>query len=600
MRWVIGEVRDFNLSLTGGVFKVDSSEAGADGNANRYLSISAYDSDGVIRINPGTESTIFFNREVGAKKNLHIWDGDANPVFASDGANRRIGVRTATPRQALEVQGNVLISGGNQLMLHDNGGNDALRGRLFAVTESPHIRLYAADGADVGIQDGGTTNLFIEGSNGNVGIGTNSPRGKLHVNGRIESGNTGGGVGDLRLYDTGNNSIRTRGVGANSFLTDMEGTGAIGNWEMRDFNLNLTGGVFKIGSSEAGADANGNRFFSISAYDSDGVVRINPGPESTLYLNREVGAARNFHVWDGNASQVLSTIGATRRVGIGTTNPGSKLHVAGTVRAERLCDENGNNCRDLSEAVAGGESKWKDVNSGIAYNQGNVAINTNSPTGRLHVGGMRSDRYVMFEARANNDEIPVKFRTKAANGQITTPSVIGKPGTSGANNALWMSSDGTFPNAVARGERLGVGTASPAETLHVNGNALISNGKQLQLRTSGNNLRGQFWASDSSPHLTMRTSSGEDIAFQDSGTTNMFIEGTNGHVGIGTTSPSGRLHVAGRIESGLTNGTVGDLGSMTAAITPCELAVTVPTAFSLIWKAPAPLVTGKFVTSTSA
>ena len=26
-----GEVRDFNLSLTGGVFKVDSSEAGADG-----------------------------------------------------------------------------------------------------------------------------------------------------------------------------------------------------------------------------------------------------------------------------------------------------------------------------------------------------------------------------------------------------------------------------------------------------------------------------------------------------------------------------------------------------------------------------------------
>ena len=91
------------------------------------------------------------------------------------------------------------------------------------------------------------------------------------------------------------------------------------------FNLNMTGGVFKIGSSERGADTNGNRFFSVSAYDSDGVVRINPGPESTMYLNREVGAARNLHVWDGNANQVMSTIGSTRRVGIGTTNPGSKL-----------------------------------------------------------------------------------------------------------------------------------------------------------------------------------------------------------------------------------------------------------------------------------
>ena len=121
-----------------------------------------------------------------------------------------------------------------------------------------------------------------------------------------------------------------------------------------------------------------------------------------------------------------------------------------------------------------------------------------------------------------------------------------------------MSSDGTFPNAVARGERLGVGTASPAETLHVNGNALISNGKQLQLRTSGNNLRGQFWASDTSPHSQCAHPGGEDIAFQDSGTTNMFIEGSNA-CRYRYTAPSGRLHVAGRIESGLTNGTVGDL-----------------------------------------
>ena len=395
------EIRDFNIRMTGGVFKIDSSEAGTQTNSNRFLSMSAYDSDGVIRINPGSESTIFFNREVGVKRNMYVYDGDTNTVLSTRGSTRRVGINTASPEETLHVSGHALVSGGHRLKLKTD--RNILRGEIWASESGPHLRLNTSNNEDIAFQDAGTTNMFIEGSNGYVGIGTSSPRGRLQVVGRIESGQTNGTVGDLKLYDTGDDALRIRGVGNDSFLWDMDGTGGRGKLEMRDFDLRLTGGVFKVDSSEIGADTNANRFLSISAYDSDGVIRINPGTESTIFMNREVGVKRNMHIYDGDSGSVFSSIGSSRSVGIRTT--------------------------------------------------------------------------------------------------------------------------------------------SPRQPLEINGHTLIAGGHQLRLRTSGNNLRGQIWVQDNAPHMNIRTSGGEDIAFQDGGQNNMWIEGSNGNVGIGTTSPDYPLDV---------------------------------------------------------
>ena len=56
---------------------------------------------------------------------------------------------------------------------------------------------------------------------------------------------------------------------------------------------------------------------------------------------------------------------STNRIGIGTTNPNATLDVNGTVRAQTICDENGSNCRDLSDG-------WS---------------NTSCPTGYIWVPG---------------------------------------------------------------------------------------------------------------------------------------------------------------------------------------------------------------------
>src|SRR5215471_14780421 len=67
--------------------------------------------------------------------------------------------------------------------------------------------------------------------------------------------------------------------------------------------------------------ANPNRYFMMTSYGSDGVIRMNSGPDSTLFVNREVGVARDFYLMNGNTATILYAQGATGNVGIGTTNP---------------------------------------------------------------------------------------------------------------------------------------------------------------------------------------------------------------------------------------------------------------------------------------
>ena len=53
---------------------------------------------------------------------------------------------------------------------------------------------------------------------------------------------------------------------------------------------------------------------------------------------------------DDNATTTAITIDIIKRVGIGDSSPDAALDVAGStgIRAEQICDESGNNCKDLS------------------------------------------------------------------------------------------------------------------------------------------------------------------------------------------------------------------------------------------------------------
>ena len=162
------------------------------------------------------------------------------------------------------------------------------------------------------------TNLILADSQTNkVGIGTTVPQYLLHVN---------GGIGVTNLYVSGIATITT-GIVTNLTSTNLNVTGigtiVTGNiTNLTNTNLNVTG------------------IATIATLNATGIGVTN----LTVYNNLSVGGVSTFTngpvligsgTSTGTASQRLQVTGGTYvsgNLGIGSTNPTSKLHVVGDVR----------------------------------------------------------------------------------------------------------------------------------------------------------------------------------------------------------------------------------------------------------------------------
>lgn len=130
---------------------------------------------------------------------------------------------------------------------------------------------------------------------------------------------------------------------------------------------------------------------------------------------------------------------------------------------------------------------------------------------------------------------------------------------------LWIGSTGNTIESQTlfvdeANERLGIGTASPSNAVHVVGTgiriistATNANNGEIRLGTVGNNNIPQIRMGNSSNpdafrisnagYWSIGTYSNSDLRFNVNSTTAMHIESTNQYVGIGTTSPGSTLTV---------------------------------------------------------
>ncbi|WP_448044404.1 tail fiber domain-containing protein [Bradyrhizobium liaoningense] len=272
------------------------------------------------------------------------------------------------------------------------------------------------------------------------------------------------------------------------------------------------------------------------------------------------GTAGYLGVWTGATSLGLSSTTAgqqlfwdatNHRLGIGTASPGSKLQVSVANASNdgvAVTSANGSSIYLGPDRGAGGSNAlvqagdgslifsdgtaesgnfvigpWSAGANGIRItNAGNVGIGTTSPGAKLEVRSGSEPEERLFQIRNNAGTVYYMGVKNAANGQ-----------------AFYLGGNAGDTLAVTAGGNVGIGTTSPAYRLDVAGDLNSSTVYRLNNGTVSANFQLN---GTSNPILNVVSNHG--LEFRTGNTERMKIDAA-GNVGIGTTSPAHKLHVAG-------------------------------------------------------
>jgi len=441
-------------------------------------------------------------------------DGN-NPKVYIQNANSIFGSPQAEDLLLQPIGGNVGIGTASpDLELHVHDANNATSGIILSSTSGYH-RFYEGSG-QLYIQSGtaasadsradihftsmyaGTSYMKIRGSNGNVGIGTTNPNQKLEVHGNILLGNN-----DVNSFIHGGASA-AMSADTNILIVadsnDTSGAAPAGNI------------IFGSGSA---VDTNQNRDFTYAqAYPSN--------------------VPRNEHMritGDGN-------------VGIGTTDPAGKLDVVASTEGDYIA-------RFKNSSVASDEDARIVIEASDAAGESQILLQTTdeSTTHKWNIttgSGLTPSLGFQYDSDFNGGTWAMNI-LHGGNVGIGLTSPAFTLDVNGVSRSRGVCVNSGFGNNTAR-PALSSGSTHPSyeiRSLGGNGNVGSTGADDgfLRLRAGGGTGTNSASYIDLSGYSTY---SGGDmkrnIVFGTLGTERMRIK-ENGNVGIGTTSPDGRLHI---------------------------------------------------------
>jgi hypothetical protein len=514
-------------------------------------------------------------------------------VFYNPNATSNVFYTSGTERMRITSSGNVGIGTSDffeNAKLTLQGG---LVVRSGAISNAPSQNAVVLDNA------GGISRLMASGAStwnavlainpfgGNVGIGTTNPTEKLHVAGVaqiLDDGSRGritfqisSTQNDLYSTTTAFDDYRNLRLSSNELILSSGGTtermritssGNVGiGTTTADYRTQIettSANVFLVKNTSS-TSFNRSYFYN---NNNIGTQFLNFG--SAYGFGTEFGVGQNGSVLQSNTTSAfaigtststplyLGTNGTERmritsagKVGIGATNPYSKLEIvgpstsysnspsivltdnAGTINSRRwLIGNVATDYGSLNFAVSTTNSN-DPVNSKMTIKkEGNVGIGTTSPAYPLEVNGS-------INVYPNNF-----FRYDGDTGIIGSATSIGgasnQLGIRASNDILFATNGANERMRITSGGNVGIGTSSPSEKLTLSGGAL-----RLESATGVSSYVHYISPGNDEWSAGMNGAYDFQIAYSNGlGTPRMTLL-KGGNVGIGTTSPTSKLQVVG-------------------------------------------------------
>ena len=496
-------------------------------------------------------------------------------------SNGKVGIGTTGPTETLDVRGVVRISRSG---VNDSGilafgnfvngsgyyDNGIFRSALNTISTSGnilHIGSYEALAFTTSTHALGSQaiRMFINGSNGYVGIGTTNPGYQLEVN---------GWVGASRYYPYNTNSTYIDGDGSGIRIT---GTGYLyvpasggsyfeGSVRMRGSISNDNGAYLQINGGTSGHTYfNGNVGIGTTnpatlhhIYGSGNIfTRYTNTSNSGHYVDVGTNSSGDGFIYSYGAYPLLfGTNGSTRmtilsggNVGIGTTAPdyrldiydvssAARVRVRGTANFTLFHTQNtsGNLYLGIDSSAAGGFSQG--AYSRVLYSDGAypLVISTNDAA-RMTIGSGGALRFHAYGSGTNTGTVAYNLAVDSSGNVIETAGgVIDGSGT--ANYVPKWSDANTLTNSVMYddGTNVGIGTTSPYSGTGVRSLNINATSYPVLALSIGGTLVGSLVGY--SGYTTLGTKSGNYLVFAPDDTERMRITAGGTLLVGGTVTPS--------------------------------------------------------------
>ena len=571
-------------------------------NSDTDYTLIQYNAQGATKGFSGFNSGfMLFGGEAGVTTRLQAGGNYAATILT----NGNFGIGTTSPAEKLEVNGVIQIK--------RIGDHPAIR-----FVEDTTTRGYIGTGdwavnggadADLGISSAGTGSLIL-GTNsgngrvyivngGNVGIGTDSPTGKLNVE---AAGNhlhlraTTATAGKYWNFDiTANNQLFIINNGGTGMTIKDDGNVGIGT-------TNPVGALSVENTGTAGVPVLDIINTSVSTFNHSGEVmtpNMTTGQNNIIVIGRASSTKNSGYIgykYSGTAgsnanvltfghwgSNNLMNIDGLGNVGIGTTSPAAKLEVKSSANLNSFVNINtttdaydsGISLRQssnygfdvyytddgVSPSVRG--LYFDRVNNGsvanamfIDRNNGNVGIGTTSPTQKLVViGNIGTSGSVLFD-----DNQGINFGN--SNAKIIGTSADG----------IKFFGTGSEKMRLTQAGNVGIGETNPGAKLDVNGviraqndnsndhldiycdgdvsgDSILENTNSSIVLISANGVTRIKGESSNYPNASLEVFSGSTAKIKLNSSGDSYFNG--GEVGINTTSPSATLHLKAILSNGV-------------------------------------------------